>query len=50
MDVDYSDDNNVNTENVDDNDAVQRSLHGDQQSLRSHGFLCKHLLMDIWPS
>ena len=37
MDVDDSDDDNVNMQSVDDNDAVQRAVNGNQQSLRSHG-------------
>ena len=42
MDVDVNDDGNVHIQSVDENDAVQRALHGDQHSLRSHGVLCKN--------
>ena len=47
---DSEDEDNVNVPHIDENDAVQRALHGDQESLRSHGVLCKNFLMDILPS
>ena len=38
---DSEDEGNDNVPHIDENDAVQRALHGDQESLRSHGVLCK---------